>query len=112
MTNHDNKSAQASQLRGEHSAEKDAPNFDDPEVRGRILALGDEAAWLLVERDAMRNALGYIQAPTMGLPSGIDPETFAREGATDAAARYALQLCIRTARMVMARVIPPEVSRP
>jgi hypothetical protein len=45
--------------------------------------------------------LNYISSPTMGLPGGADAYEYAAEGASETAARYALQICIRMARMAL-----------
>ena len=49
----------------------------------------------------LRAALGYISSPTMGLPGGADAATFCMDGATEQAARMALQCCIETARQAL-----------
>ena len=61
-------------------------------------------AELSAERDEitrLRAALGYISSPTMGLPGGADAATFCMDGATEQAARIALQCCIETARQAL-----------
>jgi hypothetical protein len=50
----------------------------------------------------VRVHLNYIQQPTMGLPAFRDAAEFAVNGATEQAARYALQLCIQNARLALA----------
>jgi hypothetical protein len=57
----------------EHTAESDAPDFRDPEVRGRILDLGDEAAWLLVERDRLAGRLLAVEAWLSRCPVNTRP---------------------------------------
>lgn len=49
----------------------------------------------------LQTALGYISSPTMGLPGGADAATFCMDGATEQAARIALQCCIETARQAL-----------
>lgn len=61
-----------------------------------------ETARVLQERaHKMQQALQYITSPTMGRPGDIDAYDFAAEGSTEAAARYALQICIRMARAAL-----------
>lgn len=51
------------------------------------------------ERDRYRSVLGYIASPSMGRPSGMDPEHFARFEVDGIKAKTALAGCIRAARI-------------
>lgn len=46
-------------------------------------------------------ALEYIHSPTMGLPPGVDPATFAQSGASEQMVRMALSNCIEQARTAL-----------
>lgn len=94
----------AAKVRASYAAEMWDPDTEAYGLATTILALLDDLDRLEAERDealgkvaAYRSALAYITRPTMGYPGHGSPEAFARDEASDQAARLALVTCIRIA---------------